>query len=345
MIQIQHLLDQTLKNRVGGVEYINDLLFAQEKSTSCDHQILDADFFSIKEPYSLLDHLRSRPIKQLLSADIIHIHQIQAFGLKTLLDLAKNKKCILTLHDYYLFCQKSTFYRKDKVLCQKAEVLKCTFCNFKNLKSLLLPLFFYQRSTLALDLLKNIKRIVLPNQELFKLIPKEFHHKCLVIHYAVPRIENLTKAPKKNFVYLGTLADHKGIDSLINDLQKIDFQEQLDIYSPNPVASSLPDFVQYKGLMKDKSLLQSYKALIIPSIWKETGPIVLQEALNAGTEVLLYKNSVSKDYQNLNGVHPISSTMQLIQFSPKDFSLDTYHFDQSKLEYERLYQELYKDDA
>lgn len=339
MIQVCHLLDHTLENRVGGVEFINHLLFQSNNTGKLKHQLKDAKSFNIVEPYSLIDHLQNKEFFDENSADVFHIHQIQPYGLKSLIKLAQKKPTILTIHDYYLFCQKSTFYREGKPLCEKSGPLKCTFCNFHSLKSLVLPLFFYFRSKLALQLLNQVRKIILPNKELLSLIPIQFHEKCITVHYATPKAQ-IKPILKKGFAYLGTLAPHKGVYQLIQTLKEVDFNDQLHIYSPNELQGTFPEFVKHCGLLTDKSKLSQYKALIIPSKWRETGPIVLQEALNANTEVILFNSPISSDYTQLNGVHQINDPQKILSFEPREFTLNTYSFEKQLESLESLYQSL-----
>ncbi|MCO4783171.1 MAG: hypothetical protein KC646_12675 [Candidatus Cloacimonetes bacterium] len=336
VIKVCHLLDQTLANRVGGVEFINHLLFQNDNNKQFDHQIRDANSFQKFEPYHLSTHFKVDTLEGTQSADIVHIHQIQPYGLRSLVHLAQQKDTILTIHDYYLFCQKSTFYRENKDLCQKGSSLKCTVCNAHNMKSVLLPLFFLLRTELTKQLLKHVKKIVLPNHDLLSLIPKEFQKKCITIHYATPLTAERPSV-KQHFAYLGTLAPHKGIYQLIQDLQNYNFEGQLHVYSPNSFSKEVPPFVKHCGLLKNKAKLNTYKALLIPSKWKETGPIVLQEALNANTEVILYKSLISKDYSNLNGVHIFDSIQQIKDFVASPFVNNSYSFLRSKKSLESLY--------
>ncbi|PCJ21528.1 MAG: hypothetical protein COB02_02730 [Candidatus Cloacimonadota bacterium] len=342
MIKICHLLDQTLENRVGGVEFINDLFFKKNKSKRFSHQLLDAKYFNLLEPYPLINHFQTKFLHKKVDCEAIHIHQIQPYGLNSLIQLAQKIPCIFTLHDYYLFCQKSTYYHETKSICKSPAFFKCSLCNSNNIKGVFLPAFFYFRSKKVEIFLKFVKKIILPNQELLKLIPKKYHYKCNIIHYAVPQ-QNTNHQIKKSFVYLGTLANHKGIFQLIEDLQKVAFNEELHIYSPNSFTQKVPHFVKHKGLMTNKSLLSQYKALIIPSLWKETGPIVLQEALSAKTEVILYNSPISTDYSCLNGVHKISSACKLQNFIPQNFELNIYSLKESIKKHENIYLQLSKD--
>lgn len=110
------------------------------------------------------------------------------------------------------------------------------------------------------------------------------------------------------FGYLGRITWEKGISTLIEAIKKIprDYLFEFEFSSsaftdPDPIAStkasledvralaSSDDRVKIRGTAKDDELLDllaTWDALVVPSWWLESGPMVIYEAFAAGTPVI-----------------------------------------------------------
>ena len=169
--------------------------------------------------------------------------------------------------------------------------------------------------------LDGLQAIILPNEDLLSEIPKEFQFKTVVIPYAVPCSTQLKSFKKKGFIYVGAMAAHKGIFQLLKDLDALGFEERIDLYGPEPLNGMppLPKFARYKGVLRDRLVMQHYKALLLPSVWKETGPLVVLEALEEGIPVVARKGSMSSTFSNSPSIQFFSSARELLKLQIPDF--------------------------
>ncbi|MFO0941610.1 MAG: glycosyltransferase [Pirellulales bacterium] len=102
-------------------------------------------------------------------------------------------------------------------------------------------------------------------------------------------------------VFLGRLDHTKGIDLIIEAIRQVpDWQFQLDLYvirpsKPDTQTNRLIKLVQSDRRIrlcdpiepqKVVKLLTNYDALLVPSRWMETGPLVVLEANSAGIPVI-----------------------------------------------------------
>ena len=347
MIFVSQLLDQSWPQRIGGVERYVDHLFAGEFqefknfrfSTTTRHPSL------FDTPYTLVDLLSKSRDRALgprglgrgliqknhgdrLDTAVYHIHQLLPYGLPNLIDLAGQFPTVITLHDYFLYCQKVHFFPHRSKQCDRPGVLKCSNCISKKMINPFYLPAFWLRSHLVRRLLSQVKAIVLPNSELKNLIEPALASKIHVIPYAIPELPPPSEAQsKKGFVYLGTLGSHKGIFSLLNELKTLGFTGKIDIFGPKVQDGIvLPEFASFRGALTNYSQLETYQALILPSLWKETGPLVVLEALRAGLPVLARKGSLSETYSNSPSISFYESPQEILEWTPpldRLFSLKT----------------------
>jgi glycosyltransferase involved in cell wall biosynthesis len=193
------------------------------------------------------------------------------------------------------------------------------------------------------NLLKNVAIITLPNPDLLNLISPEHYHKCFVIPYAIKKAGKKSSEERAcNYVYLGYMVPHKGIFQLISELADVGFKEELHIFGPPPsseILSSLPAFVRHRGLIEDYDVLSDYKGLIVPSLWRETGPLVLQEGIRAGIPVFVRRGAVSEFYY-YKGVYEFSAAAEILSTSasPGNDKLPDLH--EVRQKFFNLYREL-----
>jgi glycosyltransferase involved in cell wall biosynthesis len=337
VISVFHLLDQAWPQRIGGVEHFIHHLFTgkYQKISEFDFSIVTHHPKLLESSYSFTDLLKKSKARSLSpgtlgsSLDlqggqlkkgeaIFHIHQLLPYGLPNLTDLASRYPCVLTLHDYFLFCPRVHLFPYRSHQCSGPTLIKCAGClSQKIMNPLYLPALWL-RSTQVRKLLKQLKAIILPNSELSDLFEASVLEKIKIIPYAVPeRPKTDGFSQKKGFVFLGTLAPHKGIFSLLKELESIGFNREIDLYGPRTHETLyLPKFASYRGVLTDYSQLESYEALILPSLWKETGPLVLLEALRAGIHVLARKGSVSSTYSDSFALQFFESAKDILDWKP-----------------------------
>jgi|GEM_PF-1052914 len=331
MISALHLLEHQFDQRKGGVE--NFVRYLKQKDPGFDGSQGTLFKSTLEESYSLLEVLKGRKgcevsheefgkglclsddQKPLSSFHLIHIHQILPYGLLPLIKLISKKPSVFTLHDYFPFCQRVHFFPYRGEICSDGPSnLRCSLCVGSYWRLPALYGFFKIRKLLVHKFLTALSAIIIPNEDLLSLLPSEFRSKTKVIPYAVPKAKTVANEESETYIFVGTLAEHKGIHSLMRELEACGFQGKIDLYGPDPsgtLPSYLPHFASYKGLLKDRSIMGRYKALIMPSIWKETGPLVVLEALEEGLPVIARKGSISSTYSKSSAIHFFSHAKEI----------------------------------
>ncbi|NCY22273.1 glycosyltransferase [bacterium] len=104
--------------------------------------------------------------------------------------------------------------------------------------------------------------------------------------------ERETKALK--LVFLGRVAPEKGIDVLLRALRLVKIKVELDVYGiGSDIGNGISDIgnakVRWLKPVKPEQVVETirkYEALVVPSVWLETGPLVVLEAFAAGVPVI-----------------------------------------------------------
>jgi len=100
--------------------------------------------------------------------------------------------------------------------------------------------------------------------------------------------------------FLGRVAPEKGIDVLLRALRLVKTRVELDIYGIKPDRESEKDMeymisdlgnarARWLEPVKPEEVVETirkYDALVVPSVWLETGPLVVLEAFAAGVPVI-----------------------------------------------------------
>lgn len=321
-IVVYQLLDCLPDFSVGGVQnYVSDL-FCKEEFSGFDLFLKGSGnpdrFYRLSQlvlPGSAVNFNQGKP-------DILHIHQIMPYGLPGLVKLARRYPTVLTLHDYFLFCQRTHFYTPDYICpgfspenYSRVSDRNCVECLSRGRWKFPYRLFLYFRKMFAGLLFKEVEYITLPNPDLLHLIPSVHHQKCFIIPYAIKKTDRKRSDKSScNYVYLGHMVPHKGIFKLISELAEAGFKDELHIFGPPPASEilrSLPAFVHHRGLIEDYGVLSDYKGLIVPSLWRETGPLVLQEGIRAGIPVFVRRGAIS-DFYCYKGVYEFSTAVEIL---------------------------------
>lgn len=125
--------------------------------------------------------------------------------------------------------------------------------------------------------------------------------KTVVIPHFVPefKIEKLPKEENNYYLFVGRLSEEKGIIPLLNVFTSLP-NKKLIVIGDGPLKSEVNTYKKYKNIIiknfLDRKRIFSYMTnaifTIIPSMWYETGPLVLMESLYCGTPVIVPKFGV-----------------------------------------------------
>ena len=330
MTRVLHLVQQAYPESPGGVERY--LYFLMQKASNSSSESISnkiefiqrtSSSFGIHQPYGIKPQIMGHPfeienrIKKFISnnsIDIIHVHHPAPFGLSLLYKLAEIYPLILHWHDYFILCQRTQLLDYQSQICSGPSLNKCTICiqnKKKIIKKLLMPFSMQWRMINAYKLMQTCAAIVIPQSNISKAIPKNFRPKCIVIPYqSEPEWEldlNLAKNQKiltnlktNSWCVLGGPSYHKGVFDLIDEMKTINFTGELNIFGEgwNNI-TKLPSFVRIRGRLLSNKQLDNCSHWIIPSKWKETGPLVAIEAYKIGLKIWARKGSISSHMANL----------------------------------------------
>ncbi len=250
--------------------------------------------------------------------DVVHFQHVQGVSAR-LIAQAAGRPRVATLHDYWYFCANSQLIRPDGAVCAgpSAGCRNCVDCataraDLNILRTLrpitALPLAY--RNRVLTDAASQLDRMIAPSAFLRQqYILQGFAPERIVVMengLDTDRLRNLptsAKSPMGNrplrFGFLGTLAWQKGVHLLVEAFNTLDpAQATLDIYGSG---SAFPDYAAaMQSAIRNPAVaihppvafddvgavLHSFDVLIVPSVWYENSPLVIQEAYAAGVPVL-----------------------------------------------------------
>ncbi len=241
-----------------------------------------------------------------LQPDVVHFQHYIHFSL-TWFDVIKKilpkTKIVVTLHEFLGICPNSGQMIKTKWqgfrLCDNSTVENCKKCFpylpkdvFKRRNKNVKKYFKYVDLVTAPSkfVLKRYKDFGLKNkmlysengQNLFKSLPK-------------------TKSEKLRLLYLGQINKFKGLDVLLDAIGKLSNKENitLSVYGKFQddkrynqkilkMIKNLSNVKFYGSYDRDKlpKIFSKHDLLVVPSIWWENSPMVIQESFMAKTPVL-----------------------------------------------------------
>lgn len=241
----------------------------------------------------------------------VHFHHYAFMGLEHIREVrkyARDVPILLTLHEYLAICNaQGQMLKTNGMLCQRAGPFDCHMC-FPEIP----PQDFFMREMFIKSFLKLVDVFVCPSAFLRDRytawgLPRE---KMVVLENGQPRRQSQAEplsdiARETRFVLLGQLSRLKGTLVLLHavsllperlrklvrveihgtiqhaeDEFKLQFGKHLD---------ELRDSVTYCGPYRFEdagAIIRRAGWVIVPSIWWENSPLVIQEAFAAGRPVI-----------------------------------------------------------
>ena len=251
-----------------------------------------------------------------LRPDVVHLHHVLFWGIETLELFAElGVPVVLTLHEFVLICQQhGQMLKTNGELCHEATPAECNRC-FPGYSA---GKFFVRRAILC-HLLKHVGALIAPS----RFLADRFQHwlgsaeRIVVIENilghrgACEREEAETKSKgssnrKRVIAFFGQINPFKGVDILFEaySLLSEPVRDALDvrIYGENKhwlggdferrlsalfedVDGGVRKFGAYRNEDAVK-LMQGCDWIVVPSVWWENAPVVIQEAKLAGCGVI-----------------------------------------------------------
>jgi glycosyltransferase involved in cell wall biosynthesis len=248
-----------------------------------------------------------RSLLQELQPRIVHFHHYIRFGVEAFLHVRETLpdcKIILTLHEYLAVCHYfgQMVTKQNRTLCYEASPTRCTGC-FTEIS----PSDFFLRKLYIQRFFKLVDHFIAPSEFLAERyvawgVPQD---RVSVIENVIrPPLDNQATAVTRNtnnllrIGFFGQISPLKGINVLFDaaeillerDIHNVVFEVYGD-YSGQP-----PEFqadflarlakiglnVKFQGAYDQNrvdKLMQSVDVIVVPSIWWENSPVIIQEAL------------------------------------------------------------------
>lgn len=292
---------------------------------------------------------------------VIHIHHYAHIGIEVIAAAkraAPNAKIIFTLHEFMAMCLHNGQMVKAETLklCYKAVHSDCSRCFPQHT-----PADFFLRKSYILDHFSYVDEFVSPSQFLADRyiewgIEKEKMH---VIENVLPEIKaipprGLAKGEKRSrFAFFGQINPYKGIDILLDAFAKLPEEIKelvtLDIHGASlehqtgelkekvsKKIDELGELVTMRGSYESHqlpALMTECDWVIIPSIWWENSPVVIQEAIAFGRPLI--GSNIGGMKEKIEGIAGITfdarSSSSLTSAIEKAIELEVFNKAQSKL--------------
>ncbi|WP_322797799.1 glycosyltransferase family 4 protein [Thermoflexus sp.] len=248
---------------------------------------------------------------------IVHVQHLMTLSFR-LIAQAKRRgmPVVLTLHDYWFLCGNAQLIWPDGRVCRgKAMGLNCGRCALANQFHPLLAIGFRPAAAVLMQIRDHLvwramlqaDRWIAPSQFLIQKyvqagLPRE---RVLYLENGIDiqRIRRYAWRPSPDgrvrFTYLGALAWQKGVHVAVEAFRGLPADRAvLRIYGD---PHRFPDYVERLRRLADPAttsfegpvsndevgrVLAETDVLLVPSLWYENSPVVIQEALAAGVPVI-----------------------------------------------------------
>lgn len=237
--------------------------------------------------------------------DVVHLHNL--IGLSAgLIRAARRRgiKTVVTLHDHWGFCLKNTLLKTPSTICD--DFSRCREClAFASDERWQRVPVRMRQDYLALQL-EAADTFITPSAYLASAYLKAGFppEKFRTIWYGVDvdRFAHLRKRPRAErvrFTFIGYLAAHKGVDTLLEALPLLDRQRlsvnivgeghERTVYEARAEQLGVAEVVRFWGKVDHVHIERVFRetdVFVLPSIWPENQPITITEAMAAHTPVI-----------------------------------------------------------
>jgi glycosyltransferase involved in cell wall biosynthesis len=273
-------------------------------------------------PAKFLDTFYSQEIERAFAhfldqsqPDLVHFQHVMWLSYR-LIAMAKERglPALLTLHDYWFLCANSQLIWPDAQVCQgKAWGLNCARCALAQARwpggNLLRPMIapaFRLRDALVRGAALRADRWIAPSHFLIEQYVKAGFPAERFVYLEngidVERIRRYPRQPsvgRMRFTYLGSLAWQKGVHTIVEAFRGMPTDKAVLRVHGDPAvfpdyAASLrqladPANTFFEGAVPNEEVgrvLAETDVLVVPSLWYENSPMVIQEAFAAGVPVM-----------------------------------------------------------
>jgi glycosyltransferase involved in cell wall biosynthesis len=289
------------------------------------------DHFRHSQPSRRVIYGEFRALLERFAPTVVHFHHYVHLGLEMIREARRSiptARIVVTLHEFLAQCHaQGQMLKANGLLCSKAQPLDCHQC-FPSIS----PQEFFMRELFVKSFLKLCDRFVCPSAFLRDRyiewgLPAG---KMSVLENGQPSrgapggAESQGGTLNTRFVLLGQLSRFKGtlvlleaarlLPKRIRDLVSIEIHGAIQFDVDEFKAQfenrlkGLEDTVRFGGPYRPSDvheIIQRSGWVIVPSIWWENSPLVIQEAFAAGRPVLCSNvgGMAEKVSHGVNGLH------------------------------------------
>ncbi len=228
-------------------------------------------------------------------SDIVHFGHLSHLSICLLSIVAReyHLPVVFTVHDFWLFCVKGQLINQDNEICSGPSAEKCHHCSpYKTTIQEVQENLNHMRELLGLIDIFLVPSHTLRNYFIQQGIPE---NKLVFSKYGFDadkityRKKRYTSENRINFGFMGRIIPTKGIRVLVDAFQGVN--AGLSIYGDIGSRKRFLEQpnIRFRGGYDNKSINQvlgEIDVLIVPSIWLENSPLVIQEAFLAGIPVI-----------------------------------------------------------
>ncbi len=287
-----------------GLKRRNEYLWRQDMS----------DWFRLRSAYPAAIHTTFRDFLRAKQPDVVYVHHFANIGIEILRELRQTLPdafIALTLHEYMAICQRSGQMVKNQTqrLCYRETIEDCNLCFPEHsVQDFWLRKHFLQKHFEAADMFISPSEF-LRQRYIEWGIPSEY---ITVIENGQPsfsRIAETIKRDRRNrFGFFGQVTEYKGVDLLLNAMHMMRPQTRksmlVEIHGANleNQKEALRELVEklrvpliaegslrWVGPYEPQELhrrMSKVDWVVVPSIWWENSPMVIQEAFCCGRPVI-----------------------------------------------------------
>jgi len=278
----------------------------------------------IRDRYNTAMRHSVRKVIEIEQPDIVSCHNLVGWSVAVWDEIKKtNTPLVQVLHDLYLLCPNSDMYKENRS-CDK----QCFQCSILR----------NQHRALS----NQVNAVVGISKFILKRFT-DFHYFQRAKKYVIYNSRNIPESPipeerkigqSLRVGYIGTLAEKKGVEWLINQFNKIDADASLVIagggqkaYEAHLRATTRNPKISFVGYVDPAEFYKQIDVLVVPSLWQEPLGMVAIEALAYHVPVIAnaiggLQETVLHDYNGLLCRHEEQDSLgQAIQRILQDVDL------------------------
>ncbi len=291
-IYLDHIVKALQKRKHEVIIFASNITLEQYVSSNYNKNLKKylIRFFNFKY------YLEFKKLIKEFKPDIIHIHNIYNEITPSILFNLKDIPIVMTIHDSRIISPVSLQTERTGKYCKNKICEGCINC--VGLKG---SIYEFMKKKIYRKLFKRIDLFISPSNYLRTILINKNYSPVMRLYNGISLLKYSPINDNNNLLYAGRLTQEKGIDVLINAINKIKFfipNIQLTILGDGNYKKEiierikklkLKKYVNFLGLINNNYLYKYYRnttLVIIPSIAPDNLPTTGLEALSVGRPVI-----------------------------------------------------------